>query len=69
MEPVRDFHSLKNGTIVSALVRGSGTTLKYFYKKGSNIVLQAANQNYEDISLSAEQVEVQGRLIAVWRKA
>jgi len=68
MEPVRDAYSLKNGTIVSAMVRGSGTTLKYFYKKGSNIILQAANQNYDDIILSADQIEVQGKLLAVWRK-
>ena len=30
MEPVNDNYSLNNGTIVSALVPGSGTTLKYF---------------------------------------
>ena len=69
MEPVKDPYSLKNGTIVSAMVRGSGTTLKYFYKNGSNIILQAANQNYDDIKLSAHEVEVQGKLLAVWRKA
>ncbi len=68
MEPVRDTYSLKNGTVVSAMVRGSGTTLKYFYKKGSKIILQAANQNYDDITLSADQIEVQGKLLAVWRK-
>ena len=68
MEPVTDTYSLKNGTIVSALIRGSGTTLKYFYKKGSNIILQAANQNYDDIILSIDQIEVQGKLLAVWRK-
>ena len=33
MEPVTDSYSLKNGTIVSALVPGMGTTLKYFFKK------------------------------------
>ena len=33
MEPIRELNFLKNGTIVSAMVPGSGTTLKYFFKK------------------------------------
>ena len=33
MEPVTDSYFLKNGTIVSAMVPGLGTTLKYFLKK------------------------------------
>ena len=34
MEPITDSYSLRNGTIVSALVPGLGTTLKYFVKRG-----------------------------------
>ena len=37
MEPIKDSLSLKNGTIVSAMVPGSGTTLKYFVKRGDKI--------------------------------
>ena len=33
MEPIRDSSSLRNGIIVSAMVPGLGTTLKYFFKK------------------------------------
>ena len=33
MEPIKDSLSLRNGTIVSAMVPGLGTTLKYFFKK------------------------------------
>ena len=33
MEPIRDSFSLKNGMIVSVMVPGLGTTLKYFTKK------------------------------------
>ena len=33
MEPIKDSSSLRNGTIVSAMVPGLGTTLKYFLKK------------------------------------
>ena len=69
MEPVKDSLSLRNGTIVSALVPGLGTTLKYFFKKGNKIILEAANINYEPLSIDAEQVSIQGKLLAVWRKA
>ena len=34
MEPIKDKYALKNGNIVSALVPGLGTTLKYFCKRG-----------------------------------
>ena len=33
MEPEDSIYSTRNGDIVSALVPGSGTTLKYFVKK------------------------------------
>ena len=68
MEPVNDPYSLKNGEIVSALVPGLGTTLKYFFKRGSKIFLEAANPSYEPIELNLDQVVVQGKLLAVWRK-
>ena len=68
MEPLNDSYSLKNGTIVSALVPGLGTTLKYFVKKGNKILLEAANPNYEAIELNREDVVFQGKLLAVWRK-
>ena len=68
MEPIKDSFSLRNGDIVSALVPGSGTTLKYFFKKNNKIVLEAANTNYEPIELDCEEVIIQGRLLAVWRK-
>ena len=68
MEPITDSYSLKNGTIVSALVPGLGTTLKYFFKKGNEIFLEAANPAYEPIKLNLEEVVFQGKLLAVWRK-
>ena len=68
MEPVNDPQRLRNGTVVSALVAGSGTTLKHFHRQGSSVVLEAANPAYEPIELPAEQVVVQGRLVAVWRQ-
>jgi len=68
IESIKDPLSLRNGSIVSALVPGSGTTLKYYQKKGENIILEAANPNYEPIILHSSQVEIQGKLIAVWRQ-
>ena len=68
MEPVKDTFNLKNGTIVSALVAGLGTTLKYFFYRNKRIFLEAANPNYEPIELNPEDVIVQGKLLAVWRK-
>ena len=68
MEPLNDTFNLRNGTIVSAMVPGMGTTLKYFFKRGGKIFLEAANPAYEPIELSAEEVAIQGKLLAVWRK-
>ena len=68
MEPITDSNSLKNGMIVSALVPGLGTTLKYFVKRENKIFLEAANPNYEPIELNKEDVIFQGKLLAVWRK-
>ena len=68
MEPIKDSFSLRNGSIVSALVPGMGTTLKYFFKRGGKVFLEAANQAYEPIELNLDEVVFQGKLLAVWRK-
>ena len=68
MEPITDSYSLRNGTIVSALVPGLGTTLKYFFKRGEKVFLEAANPAYEPIELDLDNVVFQGKLLAVWRK-
>ena len=68
MEPVIEKSSLRNGDIVSAMVPGLGTTLKYYFKKDGIVFLEAANQNYEPIKIDQEQLSIQGKLLAVWRK-
>ena len=68
MEQITDSYSLRNGTIVSAMVPGLGTTLKYFIKRGGKIFLEAANQAYEPIIVDLDQISIQGKLLAVWRK-
>ena len=68
MEPITDSYSLRNGTIVSAMVPGLGTTLKYFFKRNGRLFLEAANAAYDPIELENDQVIFQGKLLAVWRK-
>ena len=69
MEPVPEGSTLRNGTIVSALVPGLGSTLKYFFRNGNKIKLEAANSNYEPIDVDPERLVIQGKLVAVWRMA
>ena len=68
MESVQDQNYIKNGTIVSAMVPGSGSTLKYFFKRGGKCFLEAANPAYDPIELNLDEVIFQGKLLAVWRK-
>lgn len=57
-----------NGEIVVALVSGSDTTLKRFYKEGEQIRLQPSNSTMQPIMVPAAQVQIQGRVIGVLRK-
>ena len=68
MEPVSEPGRLKEGTIVSALVPGSGTTLKHFHRDGRQVRLEAANPAYDPILVDADQIAIQGKLVAVWRQ-
>jgi len=68
MEPVQDPSLLRNGTVVSAMVPGLGTTLKHFFRDRDLVRLEAANSAYEPIEIDAEQVHIQGKLAAVWRQ-
>ena len=68
MKKITDKSSLRNGAIVSAMVPGLGTTLKYFFKRSGKIFLEAANPAYDPIELNLEDVVIQGKLLAVWRK-
>ena len=68
MEPIKDRYSLRNGDIVSAMVPGLGTTLKYFNKREGKIFLEAANEAYDPIELNLNEAIFQGKLLAVWRK-
>ncbi|MCC6862228.1 MAG: transcriptional repressor LexA [Bryobacterales bacterium] len=59
---------VRDGEIVVALVGGSETTLKRFYREGERVRLQPANAALQPLLLPAEEVQIQGRLLAVLRK-
>lgn len=59
----------RDGDIVVALVEGTDTTLKRFYREPGNMIrLQPANSTMSPIRVPARDVQVQGRLLAVLRK-
>jgi len=62
-----DITKLKNGEIVAARVAGEGTTLKRFYRQADLVKLEPANPEFKTIEVSADQVEIQGVLVGVWR--
>ena len=65
---VEKAQTARNGEIVVALVNGSETTLKRFYKEGDMVRLQPSHATMEPIMVSAANVPVQGRVVGVLRK-
>jgi repressor LexA len=60
---------VRDGDIVVALVAGSETTLKRFYREsGERVRLQPANSALQPIIVPLADVEIQGRVLAVLRK-
>jgi repressor LexA len=65
---VEKANTAHDGDIVVALVSGSDTTLKRFYKEGERVRLQPANATMAPIIVPAQDVQLQGRVIGVLRK-
>jgi repressor LexA len=60
---------VKDGEIVVALLRGSETTLKRFYREpGDTARLQPANASLAPIYVPLSDLQIQGRVLAVLRK-
>lgn len=58
----------QNGDMVAVWLRERGeTTLKNYFSEGRQVRLQPANPTMEPIYVDANQVEVQGRVLAVLR--
>ena len=59
----------RDGEIVVALVNGDETTLKRFYREpGGMVRLQPANSAMDPILVKGENLQLQGRVLAVLRK-
>ena len=59
----------RDGDIVVALVRGTETTLKRFYREpGGQARLQPANSEMAPIIVPLSDLQIQGRVLAVLRK-
>ena len=56
------------GEIVVALIDDTEATLKIFRKEGNTVVLEAANPDYEIRKLSANRVNIQGKLVGLIRQ-
>lgn len=60
---------VKDGDIVVALIEGMETTLKRFFSDGGGRArLQPANSDMRPINVSLEDLEIQGRVLAVLRR-
>ncbi len=58
----------ENGAIVVALVEENEVTLKRLRRKGASIALEPANKRYETRIFGPDQVQVQGKLVGLFRK-
>lgn len=65
---IRRTDTADSGDIVVALVDNEEATLKRLRKKGASIALEAANPAYETRIFGPGRVNVQGRLIALFRQ-
>lgn len=66
---IKKTQEVRDGDIVVALVRGAETTLKRFFREpDGRIRLQPANSEMQPIYVAPEELDVQGKLLAVLRK-
>ncbi len=65
---IRRCDTAENGDIVVALVDKEEATLKRLRKKGTTIALEAANPQYKTRIFGPDQIDIQGRLVALLRR-
>lgn len=66
LEKPTDPDFVKNGTIVAARVEGK-TTLKRWYREGSQISLHPENPNYPIMQVPADEVCIEGVYVGIIR--
>jgi repressor LexA len=57
----------ENGTIVVALIDDNEATLKRIRKKGDTIALEPANKEFETQIFGPDRVQIQGKLVGLFR--
>ncbi|HSZ50764.1 MAG TPA: transcriptional repressor LexA [Caulobacteraceae bacterium] len=65
---IRKSDTANSGDIIVALVMSEEATLKRLRRKGASIALEAANPAYETRIFGPDQVQVQGKLVALIRR-
>ncbi|MGE0339357.1 MAG: transcriptional repressor LexA [Xanthobacteraceae bacterium] len=65
---IRKADVAETGDIVVALVDAEEATLKRLRKKGASIALEAANPAYETRIFGPDRVEIQGKLVGLYRR-
>jgi repressor LexA len=65
---IRKADTANSGDIIVALLMGEEATLKRLRRKGASIALEAANPAYETRIFGPDQVQVQGKLVALIRR-
>ena len=65
---IRRSDNAENGDIVVAMVDDNEVTLKRLRRRGASIALEPANPAHETRIFGPDQVKVQGRLVALYRK-
>lgn len=58
-----------NGATVVALVDGSETTVKKFFRNGRNVILRPANKEMDDMVFASERVVIQGIVMGTQRSS
>ncbi|HWK00653.1 MAG TPA: transcriptional repressor LexA [Xanthobacteraceae bacterium] len=65
---IRKSNNADTGDIVVALVDDEEATLKRLRKKGASIALEAANPAYETRIFGPDRVQIQGKLVGLFRR-
>ncbi len=64
---IRKVNSVRDGTIVVALVDGQEATLKRIYRRDGKVILEAENDAYKPRILTPDRVQIQGELSSLLR--
>lgn len=64
---IRQCNQAEQGQTIVALIEKKAATIKRFYRQGSKIVLEPANQRLRPLTLRPNQVEIQGVVKAILR--